>query len=310
VDGDKETEDNQAMLDIIIVNYNSTGYLQQCTTSIYKAVNGHSINIFVQDNASIDNVDRITDEFPQVRLCKNEENLGFAKAVNRAIREGTSPYVMLLNPDTCIREDFFQTVLDYMEENPETGALGPRILNHDGTIQGSARSFPTPFTAFFGRNSIMTRLFPGSRFSRKNILTDRTDGSKPVATDWVSGACMLVRRETIEDVGALDERFFMYWEDADWCRRMIINGWRVVYFPMASVVHYIGASSNHALFRSTLEFHRSAYFLYCKHNKSMSWVARPFAAFCLSVRFLLCICVRSQHLIRRRYCGPRSPYPA
>lgn len=291
----REMRTIQPTLDIIIVNYNSTGYLLQCLGSIRSALNGCTANIFVCDNGSTDHVDRITAESPQVRLVKNGANMGFAKAANRALEQITSPYVMLLNPDTYVMDDFFQTVLDYMVGNPKIGVLGPRILNYDGTVQGSARSFPTPLTSLFGRNSLMTRLFPNNSISRKNIVTDRAGDYEPITPDWISGACMVIRREAIEDVGLLDENFFMYWEDADWCRRMRMNGWKVVYLPKATVFHYVGASSNHAIFRSTLEFHKSAYRLYKKYNKSLLGISRLFVAAGLSLRFFVAL---AAHYVR------------
>ncbi|MBW1614114.1 MAG: glycosyltransferase family 2 protein, partial [Deltaproteobacteria bacterium] len=273
-----------SLLDIIIVNYNSTDYLLRCLRSIYDTLHELNVNIFVQDNTIKDDVDRVKAEFPQVTLSKNSYNMGFARAINNALKRSSSPYIVLLNPDTYVMDGFFEAILRYMEENPTLAIVGPKILNHDGSIQGSARSFPTPLTGLFGRSSLFTRFFPNNPFTRANILTTTSDGKTPMGVDWVSGACMVVRRKAVDDVGLLDERFFMYWEDADWCRRMWKKGWRVMYFPQASVIHYVGVSSDKALSRSIIEFHKSSYRLFEKYGKPYLWFLKPFAIAGLSLR--------------------------
>ncbi len=266
-----------SLLDIIIVNYNSTDYLLRCLRSVYDSLRELPAKVFVQDNASEDGVDRVKSEFPQVILSKNRYNMGFARAINNALKQNNSPYIVILNPDTYVMDGFFEPILRYMEEHPHVGIVGPKILDHDGSIQGSARTFPTPLTGLFGRSSLLSRFFPNNPFTRANILTTRSDGKTPMEVDWVSGACMVVRRKTVDDVGLLDERFFMYWEDADWCRRMWGKGGKVVYFPQASVVHYVGVSSDQAPLRSILEFHKSSYRLFDKYNRASLWFVKPLA---------------------------------
>lgn len=183
------------LLDIIIVNYNSTDYLLHCLRSVYDALQGLPAQVFVQDNASEDNVERVNAMFPQVLLSRNSYNMGFSKAANKTLKQSTAPYVALLNPDTHIMNGFFESVMRYMEENSDVGIIGPQILNQDGSVQGSARSFPTPLTAFFGRSSLLSKLFPYNHITSQNVLTNRSDGLNPMEVDWVSGACMLVRRE-------------------------------------------------------------------------------------------------------------------
>jgi GT2 family glycosyltransferase len=273
-----------SLLDIIIVNYNSTDYLLRCLRSIFDSLQGLPAKILIEDNTSKDGVDRVKEEFPQVVLSKNSYNMGFAKAINKALKQSDSPYIALLNPDTYVMDGFFDSILGYIEENPQVGIVGPKILDHDGSVQGSARSFPTPITALFGRKSLLTQCFPNNLITQKNILTTRSDGVTPMEADWVSGACLVARRRAIEDVGLLDERFFLYWEDADWCRRMWRKGWKVVYFPQASVVHYVGVSSDKALSRSNFEFQKSSYRLFEKYNKPSLWFLKPFAIAGLSVR--------------------------
>jgi GT2 family glycosyltransferase len=294
---------NSTLLDIIIVNYNSTDLLLRCLESVYDCIKKISLNVYVQDNNSRDGIDRVGLLFPQVILTKNSYNMGFARAVNRALEQGTSPHVLILNPDCVLGDDSFESLLRYMKENPDVGILGPKILNGDGSIQGSARSFPTPLSALFGRNTCLTRWFPKNRMSRKNILTSEAVGTAPVEVGWVSGACMLARRKALDDVGLMDERFFMYWEDADWCKRMWDMGWKVVYFPRASIVHYVGGSSEKLLIRSVLEFHKSSYHLFMKHTNARLHFLMPLVLTALGLRAVL---VLASHGIRRRSSRTRG----
>jgi len=272
-------------LDIIIVNHNSTDYLLSCLGSVYDSLQGLPAKVFVQDNASEDDVDRVNEAFPKVLLSKNSYNMGFSKAANNALKQSAAPYIVLLNPDTHVPHGFFECVLRYMEENPDVGIIGPKILNRDGSVQGSARSFPTLLTAFFGRNSLLTGWFPNSRLARQSIPTNISDGVAPMAVDWVSGACMVVRKKAIDDVGFMDERFFMYWEDVDWCKRMWHSGWKVVYFPQASIVHYVGGSSEKLALRSVFEFHKSCYRIYSKYANFPLKVISPLVFFGIALRF-------------------------
>jgi GT2 family glycosyltransferase len=277
------------LLDIVIVNYESSEFLDQCLRSVYDSSDGIPINVFVQDNASKNGIDNVNIKFPQIELTKNDYNMGFARAINRALAKTSAPYILLLNPDTIIQDGFFEDILRYIKDNENAGIIGPKILNLDGSVQGSARNFPTPLTALFGRASLLTRFFPNNRITRANILTARSDGITPMEVDWVSGACILLRRSALEEVGYLDERFFIYWEDADLCRRMWQKGWKVVYFPQAAVYHYVGGSSRVTPIRSILEFHKSVYKIFNKYNKPYLRVLNPFVLGALALRLTLMI---------------------
>ncbi len=289
-----------SLVDIIIVNYNSTDYLLRCLRSVYESLQELPAKVIVQDNASVDGVSRVQTMFPKVVLSKNVYNMGFSKAVNKGLKESNAPYVVLLNPDTYVVDGFFTSALQYMKENPNVGVIGPRILNRDGSVQGSARRFPTPLTALFGRNTLLTEWFPNNRISQQNILTFRSNGTSPMDADWVSGACMVVRRKAIDDVGFMDERFFMYWEDADWCKRMWQSGWKVVYFPQANVIHYVGGSSDKLVIRSVFEFHRSSHRLFDKHVKSPLRMVKPLVFGGLAVRLLCVLFSHGLHRLARR----------
>ena len=295
------------LVDVIIVNYNSTDSLLACIGSIYDSIQEMPINIYVIDNSSNDGVDRVKSLYPEVCLTKNPSNIGFGRAVNIGIKHTKAPYTLILNPDTLLLEGFFDTALRYMKENQDVGILGPKILDPDGSIQGSARSFPTPLTAFFGRKSLLTQLFPKNRFTRQNILTFESDGTSPMEVDWVSGACFFARREALEEVGYMDERFFMYWEDADLCRRMWNGGWKILYFPKCAVIHYVGVSSEQLVFRSVFEFHKSIYLLNEKYFKPSLWFIKPLiiAVFSLRLGFVFAsngiqVWHKNQRLVRLR----------
>ena len=267
------------IIDIVIVNYKSTDLLIECLLSVFESLDGIKAKIFIEDNKSDNSIDQIKCKFEDVQLCCNDQNLGFAAAANKAIKKGCSPYIILLNPDTIVHQGFFSKVVKFLNQNQNTGIVGPCILDPCGTVQGSARSFPNGLTGIFGRNTILTRVFPNNRISQNNILTLKSDGKTPMEVDWVSGACMAIRRKALEEVGVLDERFFMYWEDTDWCKRMWQIGWKVVYLPTTSVTHQVGGSSSKASFNSVVAFHHSAYKLFakyynrkCKNVLLMIWI--------------------------------------
>ncbi|MCP4372869.1 MAG: glycosyltransferase family 2 protein [Deltaproteobacteria bacterium] len=285
------------MIDIVIVNYKSTDYLLKCLKSVHDSIGDIPVRVFVYDNDSKNGVDRVTIAFPNVNLTKNIFNMGFTKAVNEGIKQGTAPYVLLLNPDTIIKDGFFESTLQYLENNPDIGIVGPKILNTDGSLQGSARAFPKPWMALFGRNSLLTKWFPNNRISRKSILSTGSDGITPMFADWVSGACMLTRRKAIDDVGLVDEQFFMYWEDVDLCKRMWDHEWKVAYFPKVSVVHHVGGSSKNRPLRSIIEFHKSSYKVIRKYKITPFYIANSFIIFCLSLRACIMILVNRMGML-------------
>jgi len=294
----------KAAVDVVIVNYKSTDLLSQCLDSIQTVAGDLRCKVFVEDNSEDDDIDRIAEKFPAASIEKNRRNIGFAKGVNKGLALCTAPYVLVLNPDTVVHPGFFETMLHYMERHPDIGILGPRILDHDGSVQGSARGFPTPLTAFFGRRSVFSRLFPNNPITRENVRTMDCDGQTPMEVDWVSGACMVVRRSAFKTVGYLDERFFMYWEDTDWCRRMWANRWRVVYLPSASITHFVGGSSERNVFGSVLAFHQSSYKLFAKYLSPSQAFFKPLVFIGIIIRCLF-VCTfqalsRGGRLLRRK----------
>ncbi|MDL2269200.1 glycosyltransferase [Desulfosarcina sp. OttesenSCG-928-A07] len=273
-------------IDIIYVNYNSTADLTQSIHSIpalKKAT--HRLHITVVDNASADPPFWLTAFFPDVKFIFNRKNIGFGAAINQALRHTNSPYVILLNPDSLVSDGFFDECSDFLEKNPGVGIMGPMIVDEDGSLQGSARAFPTPMTTFFGRNSFLTRLFPKNSISRANILTWKNKKNQPMEVDWVSGACMVARRSAIEGVGGFDSRFFLYWEDADLCHRIRQKAWKVVYYPKPKVTHFGARSSRTRPFFSSYQFHKSGFLLFAKYATWPSVLLFPLAATALMARF-------------------------
>ena len=254
------------MLDIFYINYNSSDLIVKSIASIHQNNGTQPFNVFVWDNNSDDNVNQIKNLYPDTELFVSRNNVGFSKGINQLLEKSSSEYLVFLNPDTeVINNNLLDKSINFLEANPDVGVIGPKVLNGDSTIQGSARKFPTPLTSLFGRTSLLTKLFPRNSISAKNICTINNSCIDPIEVDWVSGACMFARREAIEAVGGFDERFFLYWEDADLCRRIWDAGWKVIYYPEIEIYHFVGKSSNFSPYRSICHFHKSCYYL-CEKN--------------------------------------------
>jgi hypothetical protein len=206
----------------------------------------------------------VEEEFPQVRLIANSENVGFTVGNNQGIAVSRGRYILLLNPDTEIVGDALTMMVEYTDQHPQVGALGPQLLNPDGSIQSSRRRFPTLATAFL-ESTILQQWFPDNAVLRRYYVLDRPDGEVQ-EVDWVTGACLLARRETIEEVGLLDEGFFMYSEELDWCRRIKAQGWEVVYLPTARVIHHGAQSSEQVKSFQHIQFQRSKIRYFRRHH--------------------------------------------
>jgi len=244
---------------VLIVNYASWPLTLRCLQSLDKA--GYKDH----ETIVVDNDSEQPPELPSgVRLIRNRENVGFARAHNRGIAASTGEIVVIINPDTVVERNFFDGLERFFRDNPKVGIAGPRILDSDGELQLSARREISALSGFLGRTSLLTRLFPKSSLV-KSQFPAVTEGSHPASVDWVSGACMAIRREAIEGIGALDERFFMYFEDADLCRRARTAGWLVYYLPHIEIVHQTGASSRSKP-KAVWLLHKSAFLYHRKHG--------------------------------------------
>jgi|WetSurMetagenome_2_1015567.scaffolds.fasta_scaffold80442_1 O-antigen biosynthesis protein len=230
-------------ISIIIVNYNVRQFLENALTSLLRALEGMRGEILVVDNASDDgSVEMVREKFPGVRLIVNATNVGFARANNAALREATGRYLLLINPDTIVQEDTLQVMTEFLERNPDVGLAGCTILNPDGTLQlACRRSFPTPWVAFT-KIAGLSSLFPRSRwFGRYNLTYLPPEETYEV--EAISGSFMMMTRAAFAKVGGLDEMFFMYGEDLDWCYRVRQAGFKVFYVHRTKIIHYKGEST-------------------------------------------------------------------
>lgn len=247
----------------VIVNYNAGVELRTALQSIADEMTGRTWEAVVVDNHSTDGSADIAGEFaPQARVLRNPANVGFGRAVNQGVAATSAPLVLIMNPDCRLESGAAATLTAEIESHRSCAIAGPRVLDPDGSVQGSARGDPDMLTGLFGRTGPLRFLMPASSIARRNVVTSATDST---VVDWVSGACMLVRRSAFEGVGGFDPRYFLYWEDADLCRRLRAYGHEIRYVPSATAVHRVGHSSKTARAASIKAFHESAYLYYTTH---------------------------------------------
>jgi GT2 family glycosyltransferase len=255
-----------AELAVLIVNYNAGPELRESLRAAAEDLAGTAWEGVVVDNASTDGSGEIAAEFaPQVSLLRSATNVGFGSGINRGLAATTAPLVLIVNPDCRVQRGAIARLRSELDAHAECAIAGPRILDRDGAEQGSARGDPDMFTGLFGRTSILRRVAPWLPVSKRNVIVSSTDAQESRRVDWVSGACMLARRAALERVGGFDERYFLYWEDADLCRRLRSVGYEIRYVPDATAVHAVGHSSRTARDASIRAFHRSAYLYYATH---------------------------------------------
>jgi N-acetylglucosaminyl-diphospho-decaprenol L-rhamnosyltransferase len=251
----------------ILVNYNAGGELALALQSIRHDCADIAWEAVVVDNASTDGSAAVVETIPQAALVRNVANVGFGRAVNQAVALAKSPLLLLINPDCRVIPGAVSTLRAVLDVEPSCAVVGPRILDPDGAVQGSARGDPDMLTGLFGRTGVLRVVLPFLPVARRNVVAEdavRT-GASSIVVDWLSGACMLVRRDAFLAAGGFDERFFLYWEDADLCRRLRNRGFHVRYVPGATAVHKVGQSSQTARRSSIRAFHASAYLYYATH---------------------------------------------
>ncbi len=255
---------NHIDVSIIIVSWNACDYLHTCLKSIYTYTSGVSFEVIVVDNNSSDNsVSMVEEHFKDVRLIKSNENLGFAKGNNVGILQSSGRYLCLINSDVELIENSIKIMFDYMKSQPSIGVLGPELLNADKTQQRSYKSFPTVWN-MFTRALALDKIFPRSKLFGDALMT-YFDGKTTQSVDVLIGAFWFIRRDATDIVGLLDEGYFMYSEDKDWCFRFKKHGWQVLYYPETKVIHYGGGSSTHASERFYIEQARSNLQYYTKN---------------------------------------------
>ena len=247
-------------LSVIVVNYNTKDLLLNCLRSIYDTGGDVKFEALVVDNGSKDgSAEAVTRDFPQARLIANDRNLGFAKANNQALKVASGRYLLLLNSDAILQEGALKALIDFMDANPGAGCACGQLLNSDGSRQNSFSNFPT-FASELLNKGLLRLLFP------KRYPSKRQDFSHPVPVEAVIGACFIVRREVLEDVGPLDEDYFLFMEETDWCLRMRKAGWGIYFVPSARIFHLQGATVGKRPLSARIEFYRSRYIYFRKHK--------------------------------------------
>ena len=290
---------NPPKVSIIIVSWNTEKYLKSCLESVIRNVISIGYELFVVDNNSADaSADMVASDFPSVKLIRNNANIGFARANNMAISASSGEYVLVLNPDTVVLPGAVEKMAEFMNGHPRVGVCGPKILDGSGRVDPWRREFPTLKRAFW-RDSILGRLFPVS-----STAVQQTDYSPdmPKQVDWIHGCCMFVRRKTIQEVGVMEQKLFLTFEEQDWCLRMYKNNWEAFYVPAAGIIHY-GAESRKQIsnLEDYLHTRRSEFVFIRKHYGMLSVLClRCFVAFSslmLMVKWLiLCLAMHYSSL--------------
>jgi GT2 family glycosyltransferase len=244
-------------LSIIIVNYNTKNLLQKCLESVFHSTTNFQFEVIVSDNGSKDgSVEMVRQNFSKVKMIENIANLGFSKGNNVAIKQASGRYVLLLNSDTEVKPDTFDLSVKYLDEHPDVGILGCKVLLPDGTLDKACRrKFPNPWNSFL-------RLFGLKRFSDYNI---EAPIDQEIEVDAVMGAYLMIRRSVIGKIGMLDEDYFMYGEDLDWCWQAKAAGFKVVYYPAAEITHFKYGSAQAVPFRTIKLGHQAMKIFYRKH---------------------------------------------
>jgi len=257
---------DKPVLTICIVNYNAEGYVRTCLKSLYANQIDTTFEVVLVDNCSEDgSAEMVRTSYPRVRLICSESNIGFARANNAALRVARGQYLLWLNNDTVVLPGALDALVRFLEEHPEVGIVGPKVLNSDGSLQLQCRrGLPTLWAALCYVSGL-SRVFAKNPFFTGYLLT-HLDEDEAASVDAVSGACLMARREVLNQIGYPDEGYFMFAEDLDWCWRAKQAGWQVFYFPDARIIHYGGRGGTLSRpFRATLEFYQSLWRFYRKH---------------------------------------------
>jgi GT2 family glycosyltransferase len=252
-------------ISVIIVSWNARNFLRDCLTSVYKTGGAVLHEVIVVDNASSDgSPEMVVEQFPQVKLIHAGGNLGFAKANNLAIQQATGSMLALINSDVIVHPECLQTLVAYVDSNPDVGLAGPKVFGRDGLIQYSCGKLPTVWNSacrFMGLDRILGRWELFSGFQMRHL-----DYGRRSEVGVLSGCFWLSRRSAVEKVGGLDERFFFYAEDIDWCKRFKDAGWKIIFEPAATAIHFGGGSSGNAPLRYSIEMLRGNLIYWKKHH--------------------------------------------
>lgn len=252
-------------ISIVIVGWNAKHYLELCLESLAAAPPRRTMEIFVVDNASSDgSAEMIEALFPHVKLIRSGENLGFSRGNNLAIRQCQGRYIALVNPDVVVLPGCLDALADFLDQNPKVGDVGPRVLNPDMSLQSSCRRFPTLWNNFCSASGLASKIRNSRFFAGEHMFYFPHDRTLPV--DVIVGCFSMIRRETFDDVGLLDEGLFMYGDDVDWCRRAWNKGWQVVFYPGGQAIHDKGKTTAPYPVRFAVAQQRSVLHYWRKHH--------------------------------------------
>ncbi len=255
-------------LSILIVNFYSSAFLNTCLESIQQNVKKGTLEIIVVNNSVGDTgFPALIERFPQARFLNNGHNVGFAKACNQAARLANGDHFLFLNPDIVLTPNTIELMSEYLANHPEAGAIGPKVLNTDGSLQFSCRGFPTFWTGLFNRYSLLTKWFPENPYSRQYLMLDY-DHAYLKEVDWISGCCLMIDRKVFFDIGQFDENYFLFNEDVDLCKTLKKSGYKIVYFPEGQVTHHIGSSDKSLNPATTIKRHLGMSYYFRKHHNS------------------------------------------
>jgi GT2 family glycosyltransferase len=258
------------LISVITVSWNTRDLLRNCLQSLLKELEGVDAEVFLVDNDSADqSAAMVEKEFPQIRLIANDSNRGFAAANNQALALASGEFILLLNPDTVVHPGAIKTLLGFMQTHARAAIVAPQLLESNGAVQRSCRQFPT-FLGMLYELLGLSKIFPDqAKFRQYKMLDWNHDDERQV--DQPEGACLLLRRAVIEEVGVLDEGFFMLFEEVDWCYRIKEKGWQIWFTPSAQVTHHYGQSIKQVKTKMILSSHRGLYRFWHKHYRGNRW---------------------------------------
>ena len=294
-------------LSICILTLQARDYLQACLRSINENPPAHVYEIIIVDNHSSDGtIEMLESEFPAVDLIKNSENLGFTAPMNQALRRARGEYLLLLNPDTIVHAHAFDRLVDFLETHPDVGICGPQVLNTDGSLQQPCRRGESRPWAVLSYFLGLSKMFPRSKFFGEYLM-NYMDEDETHLVAGVSGSCMLIRRQVIDQMGYLDERYFAYQEDADYCFQARKAGWKIYYFPQAQITHFGGQGGSRVQpYRSIIEWHRS-YWLFYRKNLAGDYFFLFNWLYYLAMLVKLILALLANLLRREKFAGRQKP---
>jgi len=266
-------------LSIVIVTFNDRENLRRCLNSIKESAGNLSLQVIIYDNSSSDGTLAMLKEFPGIKVIEGPDNIGVPRALNRAARLAEAPLLLSLDSDTIVSHGALTRLIAFMVSREDVAVAGARLYYENGQLQASARRFPAAINGIFGRHSLLTRWFPENPISRKYLMNWMDDAVEPFFPEWVSAACMVIRKTAFDALGGFDERFFLYWSDADFCYRAGKAGHKIACVPGAKVIHceqYKPRGRKNP--RMILDFHKGVYKFYSMHSASdafhpMRWIA-------------------------------------